>query len=262
MRGEDAGTARAFTEELETPPHAWGRLSLASTSRSRARNTPTCVGKTATRQPPQRMKQKHPHMRGEDMIETGKVSLSSETPPHAWGRQFMKPLLPLLQRNTPTCVGKTVPAHFPAPCRQKHPHMRGEDLIASVAVPPNMETPPHAWGRLPSVSPDPAVRRNTPTCVGKTEFGVNRTGVVRKHPHMRGEDSCFPDRHLPTPETPPHAWGRLDAICRTNLHQRNTPTCVGKTLQGPPSISSVQKHPHMRGEDPERSLNFFLHTWY
>ena len=31
-------------------------------------------------------------------------------------------------------------------------------------------------------------RRNTPTCVGKTETGVKRIVTTEKHPHVRGED--------------------------------------------------------------------------
>ena len=43
---------------------------------------------------------------------------------------------------------------------------------------------------------------------------------------------------------------------------RKHPTCVGKTMCFTLSRTSARKHPHVCGEDPERSLNFFLHTWY
>ena len=32
--------------------------------------------------------------------------------------------------------------------------------------------------------------------------------------------------------------------------RRNTPTCVGKTFKMGNTFSIVEKHPHMRGEDP------------
>ena len=33
------------------------------------------------------------------------------------------------------------------------------------------------------------------------------------------------------------------------VSNRNTPTCVGKTLELPDRRDEVQKHPHVRGED-------------
>ena len=72
--------------------------------------------------------------------------------------------------------------------------------------------------------------RNTPTCVGKTY----RMGWVHeeiwKHPHMRGEDSMNHDIAVAVAETPPHAWGRRFRCVLIFYGNRNTPTCVGKTL--------------------------------
>nr|DAL69130.1 MAG TPA: hypothetical protein [Caudoviricetes sp.] len=51
------------------------------------------------------------------------------------------------ERNTPTCVGKTMrrgSTSFPA---RKHPHMRGEDRTDENQVRHVQETSPHAWGR-------------------------------------------------------------------------------------------------------------------
>ena len=46
MRGEDYMYADTVILDAETPPHAWGRLALASKEQLNAGNTPTCVGKT------------------------------------------------------------------------------------------------------------------------------------------------------------------------------------------------------------------------
>ena len=70
---------------------------------------------------------KHPHMRGEDASLLIPSLLSSETPPHAWGRPLLTNMVGAELGNTPTCVGKTLP---PCPMGMrtwKHPHMRGED---------------------------------------------------------------------------------------------------------------------------------------
>ena len=82
---------------------------MAIAARCRRRNTPTCVGKTITMGAKPKPAQKHPHVRGEDSPVATKLAAPMETPPRAWGRLLrncagIRPL-----RNTPTCVGKTLP---------------------------------------------------------------------------------------------------------------------------------------------------------
>ena len=55
-------------------------------------------------------------------------------------------------------------------------------------------------------------------------------------------------------ETPPHAWGRHIRKASEARKAGNTPTCVGKTGEGSPSLNWIRKHPHMRGEDEREYL--------
>ena len=71
----------------------------------------------------------------------------------------------------------------------------------------------------------------------------------QKHPHVRGEDTIQRNRTKSTAETPPRAWGRLLPCPHCRRQGGNTPTCVGKTLLPFPSLRSLRKHPHVRGED-------------
>ncbi len=128
--------------------------------------------------------------------------------------------------------------------------MRGEDSAAGVKVQGLPETPPHAWGRRHSYSVGRASGRNTPTCVGKTAYRTGARDVLRKHPHMRGEDKQPALTLVCCLETPPHAWGRLIRACAWPCIGGNTPTCVGKTMPFFKSGITFWKHPHMRGEDP------------
>ncbi len=52
-------------------------------------------------------------------------------------------------------------------------------------------------------------------------------------------------------ETPPPAWGRHVTYKTRRSEYRNTPTCVGKTVDFLKTYLSLQKHPHLRGEDVE-----------
>ncbi len=127
VRGEDLRHQPKQIWPGETPPRAWGRRIDFFTSSSPSRNTPTCVGKTITHFPASSLTGKHPHVRGEDALQTSEETNQGETPPRAWGR----PPEPLRQRagcrNTPTCVGKTAAAGRMTRSSRKHPHVRGED---------------------------------------------------------------------------------------------------------------------------------------
>ena len=153
-----------------------------------------------------------------------------ETPPHAWGRQLFFACCCWRNRNTPTCVGKTRSRAAVYTGTGKHPHMRGEDPRVDGGKPYSGETPPHAWGRLLTQLRDHGKRRNTPTCVGKTRCISRVQPHRKKHPHMRGEDLMSTKRTSAAKETPPHAWGRPSGGMMIQLWIRNTPTCVGKTL--------------------------------
>ena len=87
VRGEDARSARTRLHKQETPPRAWGRLGAPCTAFASARNTPTCVGKTAANAQIKLLDEKHPHVRGEDFSKTSPFDTRKETPPRAWGRQ-------------------------------------------------------------------------------------------------------------------------------------------------------------------------------
>ncbi len=152
-------------------------------------------------------------------------------------------------RNTPTGVGKTLPAKPAYHGAGKHPHGRGEDPAPRQEPATSLETPPRAWGRLQALAFHVPTSRNTPTGVGKTITATSRMSTAKKHPHGRGEDTARRHGDDNRRETPPRAWGRPHLPRLGHNSFRNTPTGVGKTLQpaGPRCIA--QKHPHGRGED-------------
>ena len=156
---------------------------------------------------------------------------TAETPPRAWGRLQQRSFLLALRGNTPTCVGKTLPAASRHTSTRKHPHVRGEDALQTSEETNQGETPPRAWGRPPEPLRQRAGCRNTPTCVGKTAAAGRMTRSSRKHPHVRGEDTGNQRPMTTRRETPPRAWGRLAPRCRAAIINGNTPTCVGKTSQ-------------------------------
>ncbi len=189
VRGEDLRHQPKQIWPGETPPRAWGRRIDFFTSSSPSRNTPTCVGKTITHFPASSLTGKHPHVRGEDQRCADCQEEEEETPPRAWGRRQRSEVGKVVIGNTPTCVGKTLPAASRHTSTRKHPHVRGEDALQTSEETNQGETPPRAWGRPPEPLRQRAGCRNTPTCVGKTAAAGRMTRSSRKHPHVRGEDT-------------------------------------------------------------------------
>ena len=66
VHGEDYVFLCYYSNILETPPRAWGRLLPAVVVIIWFRNTPTCMGKTFRAQETALSYGKHPHVHGED----------------------------------------------------------------------------------------------------------------------------------------------------------------------------------------------------
>ena len=190
MRGENREYAPKLVEYSGTPPHAWGKRGSLKSFRRTARYTPTCVGKTHPRSIQARKSAVHPHMRGEN-----------PRSPH-----------PRVQK------------------REVHPHMRGENIKMEIKNGTQHGTPPHAWGKRTCLRWCPPMMVGTPPHAwGKQQETPEILLKIQVHPHMRGENGCYPTQ----------------GFC----YRRYTPTCVGKTSENPALACRTEVHPHMRGEN-------------
>ena len=151
-----------------TSPHVWGKRNGGDEAAERDRNIPTCVGKTTPPHGGTVARPEHPHMCGEN-IPAGVIPPSSiGTSPHVWGKHGRLFGHGSIDRNIPTCVGKTLRSDFGRGLVPEHPHMCGENSRSGVAVTPSTGTSPHVWGKQFVVAADSVSYRNIPTCVGKT----------------------------------------------------------------------------------------------
>ncbi len=221
MCREDSSTPMLVDPSQETPPRAWGRPTWHQGAAGGTGNTPTCVGKTCGPAYCRNSRRKHPHVRGEDVMELTKDRNGVETPPRAWGRLEWFVSNTVHKRNTPTCVGKTKRVFYTTLPHQKHPHVRGEDGLSYRNRLIEAETPPRAWGRLTTHSIRQQKPRNTPTCVGKTSKVGKWYIVAKKHPHVRGEDVLRLSCTVFGWETPPRAWGRHQHIVKEREFNHN-----------------------------------------
>ena len=168
VRGEDYGSRARSSTGCGSPPRAWGGPHRAARSRTTARLTPTCVGRTFLARSIGRTRPAHPHVRGEDDAASQTRTLPSGSPPRAWGGRF--PLSPQRAASglTPTCVGRTAVVDPRSGLDPAHPHVRGEDTNGAVNLRQGAGSPPRAWGGRGGGPLGADWIRLTPTCVGRT----------------------------------------------------------------------------------------------
>ena len=128
--------------------------------------------------------------------------------------------------------------------------MRGEYVFRSPGGRLPTGSPPLAWGIHLVKDGEGKITRITPTCVGNTRRSRFAAKVGRDHPHLRGEYLVAIQTKLLTKGSPPLAWGIPCVINNTSVDKGITPTCVGNTLIRLGQLTSVEDHPHLRGEYP------------
>ncbi len=186
--GEDRGLPTQEVAPYGSPPRVWGRHFVCFGPVHDRRFTPTRVGKTAWPSMPASTHSVHPHAWGEDCSYAHRHMPSHGSPPRVWGRQRW--WLDIIQRHrfTPTRVGKTVRSPLSLPFVSVHPHACGEDVSSNARMEGALGSPPRVWGRRAPRPDQAALRRFTPTRVGKTLAGRDRRVQPRVHPHACGED--------------------------------------------------------------------------
>ena len=71
-----------------------------------------------------------------------------ETPPRTWRKPEPVPVVLLMLRNTSTYVEKTKPFRNKRTVKQKHLHVRGENVRMGLVSLQCAETPPRTWRKL------------------------------------------------------------------------------------------------------------------
>ena len=127
--------------------------------------------------------------------------------------------------------------------------MCGENRIARSRKLNSVGTPPRVWGKLSHLFHVVDCQRNTPTCVGKTVSQYALTSGSTEHPHVCGENTFHEWMNNKPEGTPPRVWGKQHSRLNFILHERNTPTCVGKTSSHDIAPQSNKEHPHVCGEN-------------
>jgi len=188
VRGDNCFLSRYSTCHHGSPPRAWGQCLHGFDLAFLARFTPTCVG----------------------TINPGKSfpPTTSGSPPRAWGQWITRHELKTCGRFTPTCVGTMEPEHPPPRGRSVHPHVRGDNMPLSTALPFPVGSPPRAWGQCHWLHLVETYGRFTPTCVGTMQPRRSLCLLFWVHPHVRGDNSRWTFIREYGRGSPPRAWGQ------------------------------------------------------
>ena len=88
-------------------PRAWGGREVQADPLAHERSTPTCVGEDDANGTEWWLTDGAPHVRGEDWANRIRARGNTGAPPRAWGGREQQPVVEIVDRSTPTCVGRT-----------------------------------------------------------------------------------------------------------------------------------------------------------
>ena len=151
--------------------------------------------------------------------------------------------------NIPAYAGRTQERSLNAPYRQKHPRIRGENLLLGDPEFGDLETSPHTRGELVWRIPTEDAHGNIPAYAGRTGCPKNPARLRQKHPRIRGENT---PQHLAggrITETSPHTRGEHRRSVFMRARQGNIPAYAGRTDAKAEKTAQLEKHPRIRGEN-------------
>ncbi len=231
-----------------SPPRAWGALREQGQVTQSVRFTPTCVGSASSLGFATGRASVHPHVRGERQRRKYDHSMSSGSPPRAWGARTPRSAWSPAGRFTPTCVGSACASVGGSSRWSVHPHVRGERTNAASFSASSPGSPPRAWGAPAERRRGHQRHRFTPTCVGSASAISVSDSSTPVHPHVRGERRRADCSRLRSIGSPPRAWGAPQKHEHRRHSSRFTPTCVGSAPASRVTCWPTSVHPHVRGE--------------
>ena len=188
IRGENHRDLRRGRFFLETSPHTRGEPSAAVSVLDRPGNIPAYAGRTIYGEDVNLDAEKHPRIRGENHLARLQVRNHAETSPHTRGERCCCATQPDSPGNIPAYAGRTCFVRRSRRAFEKHPRIRGENLLLGDPEFGDLETSPHTRGELVWRIPTEDAHGNIPAYAGRTGCPKNPARLRQKHPRIRGEN--------------------------------------------------------------------------
>ena len=175
MRGEQPPVQQVQQPDPGSPPHARGAGYDCFCGLVEHRITPACAGSSLSLSPPAIVCTDHPRMRGEQSVPLQTAPMTSGSPPHARGADYLLQPCIFPEGITPACAGSRTQPDGIQIHSGDHPRMRGEQT----GVYPYSErlpgSPPHARGAEQLTQTVLNSAGITPACAG------SRTPKKQRH---------------------------------------------------------------------------------
>ena len=229
IRGENHLARLQVRNHAETSPHTRGERCCCATQPDSPGNIPAYAGRTCFVRRSRRAFEKHPRIRGENLLLGDPEFGDLETSPHTRGELVWRIPTEDAHGNIPAYAGRTGCPKNPARLRQKHPRIRGENVEALFGSASILETSPHTRGEPGNVLIPLKIAGNIPAYAGRT-IGVKDSEVsYQKHPRIRGENEGFRNIRGKIKETSPHTRGELRSGNAIWVVFGNIPAYAGRT---------------------------------
>ena len=148
------------------PPRSWGQFLCLCCLHNSCRFTPTLVGTMQASAHKSSWAAVHPHARGDNNLLFALDRQNLGSPPRSWGQFHMRREASRITRFTPTLVGTMFVVASVVIVSAVHPHARGDNARAGLALLGCVGSPPRPWGQYQPVSSMALALRFTPTPVG------------------------------------------------------------------------------------------------
>jgi len=149
-------------------PRTWGEPPPGLPTAPWPRTIPTHVGRTTTKSTARPRSPDHPHARGENHKDCGRVPANPGPSPRTWGEPSARRSCWSRPRTIPTHVGRTRSMLVVLNPRADHPHARGENCSRMRSSSGVFGPSPRTWGELMVGLLALHAVRTIPTHVGRT----------------------------------------------------------------------------------------------
>ena len=134
------------------------------------RITPACAGKRKSDSCLRPAARDHPRMCGEKRFNRDQTILTTGSPPHVRGKEYLPRLVCPRKGITPACAGKRKSDSCLRPAARDHPRMCGEKRFNRDQTILTTGSPPHVRGKVPLTIECGFCAGITPACAGKRKW--------------------------------------------------------------------------------------------
>ena len=254
--GENWGWQQHGCRRSGSPPRVRGKHAPRDDEPFMNRITPACAGKTHPFQNAETGGADHPRVCGENALLPPACRSVRGSPPRVRGKPAWPPSRAGNPRITPACAGKTALRTASCSRRADHPRVCGENFRAHLFPGHLHGSPPRVRGKPHCELQEPAGRRITPACAGKTVSSPSPCFVTADHPRVCGENDAFASSGEVVAGSPPRVRGKQNQIKRSRLAFRITPACAGKTKASFQEDGRRADHPRVCGENTSEMAYF------